>query len=73
MDAVKFEMKKLLISSMDVCDKKCLPATPDRNFVNSFEKTCLSKCFDQNIELWQKSLHKVNGAFHQHEEKTQFD
>ena len=51
-------MKKLMINSMKVCSEKCVLQS-DRDYINTYEKGCLSKCVDKYMEVYFKGQQLV--------------
>ena len=71
MDFINNEMRKILVLSMDVCDKRCVPFT-DRDSLTGYEKVCLGKCIDKNLEMQLRNSEKIAKAFAE-EKKNVYD
>lgn len=54
-------MKKILVSGLPVCNRKCV-APEDRDYLNNFEKNCVGKCTEKYVEVYLKAQGLIAAA-----------
>jgi hypothetical protein len=65
-------MKAILIRSVSVCERRCVPQSSESDLTN-FERACLGKCFDKFYAVYEKNSSAVLEALHEKKKHSEYD
>lgn len=54
-------MKEILTRSVRICEDRCI-AVSNESDLSNYERSCLGKCFDKYLEMYEKNIEVIGHA-----------